>query len=301
MTIFKLWILFLFFIGISLALAARQVIPFEMAGKMILVKASVDGVNGNFILDTGISNLVLNSSYFKGQSTTKIFYGVNGTAGSLNESYTTLQIGELIWKNVYAEVIEMQVVEDSKGFPIHGLIGTDVFRNYLLMIDFARMELELRPLDKSKESPLTVDELPIETMSFIYKGGIPMVTLYAGNLALKLTIDTGAEINLFSNKLLPKLEEFVSQKQEGRFGGFGQEAKQTIIGKLSGLQTDSRTLTMMNTAFSDLTHYNIHSGGAEADGILGYEFLTQFRVAFNFKKREIYLWQNDQSLVAEVD
>lgn len=301
MTIFKLLAVLLFFIGISVAFAANQVIPFEMAGKMILVKATVDGVTGNFILDTGISNLVLNSSYFKGQSTTKVFYGVNGTAGSLEESYTTLQIGELHWKNVYAEVIEMQVVEDSKGLPIHGLIGTDVFRNYLLMIDFGRMELELRPLDKSKESPLTVDDLPTETMSFIYKGGIPMVTLYAGNLALKLTVDTGAEINLFSNKLLPKLEEFVSQKQEGRYGGFGQEAKRTIIGKLSGLHTDSHNLTKMNTAFSDLTHYNIHSGGADADGILGYEFLSQFRVAFNFKKREIYLWQNDQSLIAEVD
>ncbi len=40
-------------------------IPFTRAGNLILIQATVDTVQGNFILDTGAPNLVLNLTYFR--------------------------------------------------------------------------------------------------------------------------------------------------------------------------------------------------------------------------------------------
>jgi hypothetical protein len=51
----------------------------------------------------------------------------------------------------------------------------------------------------------------------------------------------------------------------------------------------------------DLDHWNRVTYGPSADGILGYEFLKQFTVGINFKKKEIHLWdfaQPVQQLVA---
>ncbi|MEB2779761.1 pepsin/retropepsin-like aspartic protease family protein [Algoriphagus sp. C2-6-M1] len=298
MTIFRLCF-FLLLIGIKTSIASNSKIPFEIAGKMILLKATVGGETGNFILDTGVSDLLLNSKYFKGKPGSKVFYGINGEIGQLAVSHVTLQIDENQWNNVYAEVIPMQALEDSKGFPIHGLIGTTVFRQYLLLIDFDRLEIELQSYEKNGESTgILIGGLPNEILPFKYKGGTPLVTVYAGEKELKLTIDTGAEINLFADKLLSELGSQLEQMRQRSVGGLGQVVNVTTVGILKGLRMESLFLADMNTAFSSLTHYNIYAGGPEADGILGYEFLSQFRVAFNFKKREIYLWKREPVLLA---
>ena len=41
------------------------VIPFNRVGNLIVIKARVDTIEGNFILDTGAPNLVLNLTYFR--------------------------------------------------------------------------------------------------------------------------------------------------------------------------------------------------------------------------------------------
>ena len=41
------------------------IIPFSRAGNLIVVKAKADTIEGNFILDTGAPNLVLNIIYFR--------------------------------------------------------------------------------------------------------------------------------------------------------------------------------------------------------------------------------------------
>jgi hypothetical protein len=33
--------------------------------------------------------------------------------------------------------------------------------------------------------------------------------------------------------------------------------------------------------------------GPDLDGLLGQEFLKHFRTAFNFKKKEVYLWNEE--------
>ncbi|HYH13741.1 MAG TPA: hypothetical protein VD794_00880, partial [Flavisolibacter sp.] len=43
---------------------ASCVIPFTRVGNLILVKAHIDSIVGNFILDTGAPHLILNITYF---------------------------------------------------------------------------------------------------------------------------------------------------------------------------------------------------------------------------------------------
>jgi hypothetical protein len=45
--------------------SSSGVIPFTRAGNLIVVKAKVDTMEGNFILDTGSPHLVLNLTYFR--------------------------------------------------------------------------------------------------------------------------------------------------------------------------------------------------------------------------------------------
>ena len=264
---------------------AQNGIPFQLANKLIVVRGVVDGKPGNYILDTGISNLVLNARYFTGRPSEKVYYGLNGRAGKLAINYSSVHIGDHLLKKVYAEIIPLPTLEAKLGIPIHGLLGTSVFRKSILAIDFQQREVLLYPSDQRETGSRTArGRAPADTLVFKYKGGTPLIKLYAGGVELKVTVDTGAEINLLDNQHLEKFADLLVQRRKKRIGGFGQSAQETTFGRLSGLHTDSVDLAVMNTAFIDLAHFNRSVDGLDADGIVGYEFLRQFRVAINFRK-----------------
>lgn len=298
MASFKLYIaLFLVVSFNSILLGSYATIPFQVEGKLIIIEATVDGQKGNFILDTGISELLLNNRYYEGHETSKRYYGLNGQGGTMELGRPTVQIGEQNWGRVYAQIVPMVAIERSKGIRIHGLLGTEVFKKHILMIDYSKGELRLYPLDRNGENgSFAQGPIPDEVLAFKYKGGTPLINLQVGGKKLKLALDTGAEVNLFADKYLEQLGSFIKQRRQQRFHGFGNKGQKATFASLSGVQTAFREIAEMKTAFANLDHYNRHVIGPKTDGIMGYEFLQQFRVAFNFKKREVYLWEKENTL-----
>lgn len=303
MASFKLYIaLFLMVSFNNILLGSYATIPFQVEGKLIIIEATVDGQKGNFILDTGISELLLNNRYYEGHQTSKRYYGLNGQGGTMELGRPTVQIGEQSWGRVHAQIVPMVAIERSKGIRIHGLMGTEVFKKHTLMIDYSKRELRLYPLDRNGEnSSFAQEPLPDEVLAFKYKGGTPLINLHIGGKQLKLALDTGAEVNLFAHKYLDQLASFIKQRRQQRFHGFGNKGQKATFASLSGLQTTLGEVAEMNTAFANLDHYNRHVIGPKTDGIIGYEFLQQFRVAFNFKKREVYLWEKEERIFASTD
>jgi hypothetical protein len=273
-------------------------VPFQLAGKLIIMRCTVDGQTGNFILDTGVPNLMLNARYFQGEPADREFRGLNGHVGHLTVCMPDLQIGEYTWEKTYAEVVPMQGVENSKGIPIHGLLGTKLFRNYILWIDYQSLEIRLFPLDKTGTNPdfLQLTQ-PFEVLPFKWKSSTPLITVHMYSTELSLTMDTGAEINLIWNKYKDELSVQSMVEEERRFGGLGTLSQQVTVRSLSSSLVNNLTSGPMKTAFVDLTDYNRFVQGPVAHGIFGYEFLSQFLVAFNFKKRELYLWKKEDVLL----
>lgn len=296
----KLYITLVLLLSFNTLQAQYATIPFQLAGKLIIIRATVGGQPGNFILDTGITDLVLNSRYFNGEPATARlqFNGLNGKSETIQQCRRSLEIGEQRWGVVNARVVSMQALESINGIPIHGLIGTDILQTHILLIDYQKLEIELYPINRKGENTAFAHLTPPdEVLAFKNKGGTPLISLHVGGLDLNLTLDTGAEVNLFAKKYLDQLDAFIGQRQQRRFSGFGQKAQEATFAPLSGVHTNLQEVAEMNTAFADLSHYNRHVPGPKADGIVGYEFLQQFRIAFNFKKREIYLWKIEDGLV----
>jgi len=291
MTNLKLTVFVFVLIAIKTTTTANTAIPFQLAGKLIIVRATVDGQAGNFILDTGVADLVLNARYFEGEPTGRIFHGVNGQSGSLAISNPSLQIGDQCWKSVYAEVIPMIQLESSKGIPVHGMLGANLFRKYTLLIDLQKLEIELFPVGKRGAQPgFLLQDPPAEIIPFHYKGATPLISVNMGSLELRLTVDTGAEVNLIDKKYQHELDGYLQDFEQKDLGGFGRQAKSVTVANLSGARIGLLTGKPMRTAFVNLGQLNRFVPGYWADGIIGYELLRQFRIAFNFKKREMYLW-----------
>ncbi len=277
-------------------IAASTTISFQLVDKLIVIQARVDGRVGNFILDTGVPYLMLNAKYFKGKPVDKNFYGLNGQTGKVAIRQVGVEIEANSWKSVYAEIISMDLLERSKNLAIHGLLGMNLFRNYELSIDVQNQEITLRPLSgKSIDQALSPDLLSTASFSFKCKGRSPIIKAQVGQIDMKFMIDTGAEINILHEKYEEKLQDYINGSEDVRLKGLGKKIKTGVAGKLSQIKIGGYDCQPMKALFISMNHLNQNVSGPLIDGILGYEFLKQFLVTINFKKRKLYFRPYEQS------
>lgn len=112
----------------------------------LLIKASINGVKGNFILDTGASNSCVGFESIElfqltaGSSTTKASGA--GATGMLTQiaKNNNLQLGK--WKNheFHLVIFDLSHVNEAlqqyKAKPVHGIIGADVLLQGKAIIDY---------------------------------------------------------------------------------------------------------------------------------------------------------------------
>lgn len=276
--------------------ASYHNIPFRMAGKLIIVEAMVNGERGNFILDTGTSELVLNSRYATGVEQEKIFKGVNGRTGKIQTDYVNFELGNLKWKSVYAEIIPLEHLERIKGIPIQGLIGSKLLRLFELIIDLKEMKMDI--IRASHKDPMgSISVPPLAIMPLRLKGASPVIQATLGQETLNLMIDTGAEYNLIDKKHNELLQVYLSNPTERLISSFAKTDKKVVAGKLAGMRIGANNCQAMNTFLMNLSDLNRTLPGPKIDGILGFEWLKQYKVSINFKQREVRLWHSDKSLI----
>ena len=99
------------------------IIPFSKVGNLIIVKAVVDSIEGNFILDTGAPYLILNVVYFRDYPVTVLSdhepTGMTGGATLVNRTNVkAFSFGELKYDFTDADLVDLGHTENRKGIKI---------------------------------------------------------------------------------------------------------------------------------------------------------------------------------------
>ncbi len=122
----------------------------------ILIKVSINGINGNFILDTGASNSCVGfesiekfSLQAKKSATKASGAGATGMITKV-ASDNLLQIGRWKWQDFHLVVFDLSHVNNAlleyKAKPVDGIIGADVLLKGKAIIDYAGGFLYLKKL-----------------------------------------------------------------------------------------------------------------------------------------------------------
>lgn len=120
----------------------------------LLIKAKINGVLGNFILDTGASNSCVgfeNIDYFNltaGKSKTKAAgAGATGMFTQLAKN-NSLKIGRWKTNEFHLIIFDMthvnQALQQYKAKPVHGIIGADILLEGKAIIDYSNHCLYLK-------------------------------------------------------------------------------------------------------------------------------------------------------------
>ena len=269
-------------------------IPFTLAGRLIIVEAKVDTLEGHFIVDTGAERLVLNQKYFKPEprGMEVAAFGNTGLVGSVSQKEVdTLHIDQLSIMNLRAHLVDLGHIEQKKNTRILGILGYTVFENFEMFIDFQHSRIVLSRVDRNgiRLDSILAWELPYDSLRFNLIKHIIVVDATVDNVKLHLMLDSGAELNLIDRRVNRKvLDRFTIIKRVNLIGA-GKKEVEVLAGTLSNVRCGNQHCESMNTLLTSMNDINT-TFGVTLNGILGYEFLSKRRVMINYKKRKLYFF-----------
>jgi len=274
----------------------RLVLPFKRVGNLILIEANVDGVFGDFIFDTGAPHLVLNKKYFPKAPLLASIEGAGVTGGIstvIQSKVKNIDFGGLAYENVNVDLIDLTHLEDRKGERIFGLLGINLFSKFEIIIDYENASLTFHLLGKKgvrlMQDSLTsmIDSLPIIALEINHK--VIVVKGEINEKRLRFCLDTGAETNVVNANLSKKVLDGIEITSKVNIRGTGAQRSEALLGNIKTLKIGSQEFVGLRTSVMNMNSIS-QVYGTTIDGMLGYDFLSQSKVAINFYKGELRLW-----------
>lgn len=286
----------------SLQTMERVDIPFEYQNNLIIINVLFQGmVPLKFIFDTGAEYSILSKKEITdvlGIPYQREFKLIGSDMSTEITAYLIsgiqLQISDLLLPNRAMLVLDEDHLhlESVTGVQMHGIIGSDIFKRYVVKIDYRKKMISLFQAETFKLPKKGFEEMDIE----IYRNK-PYIKdniwfSPTDSLPVKLLIDTGAALSLLlhtnTDERLQVPEGAVLGKLAFGLGGFIEGH----LGRIRRLELGVFELQEVLTNFQDL-NINLDTTFLNSrNGVIGNQVLNRFDVIFHYPFQKLYLRPN---------
>ena len=277
---------------------AQTVLPFRFVNNHIYVDAKLNGRTFSLLVDTGASNLVT--------PTTARALGVNvfgaarvdGTGeGSEDAAFTRIAsvgIGDATLRNQLFTVVPLEAFADIEGVPFHGIIGYELFKRFIVRIDYEARTLTL------SDPRRWIQDMRAFPLPIVFNGSVPEVDGSIDGVAGTFDIDTGSRVSLGLNSPFVQLHALRAQFKpsiEAVTGwGLGGATRGTVARakrlRLGPLNVDNVVVDMSLHKQGALSH-------AAPAGNIGSGLLKRFTVTFDYSAGRIYFEPNARNALGD--
>ena len=186
-------------------------IPFKLVDHLIVVEAELLNQKGNFIIDTGSENLILNQVHFpnfyeyqrKKEASSGILQAIDNP---YEKRIKELALSHFKLKNRTSDVINLSHIEKSKKIKLLGIIGYSILKDYEVFIDLHLNQITLTKVDRfgNKLSDNVYLEKIVDSIDFTLKNHTIVVSGTINYQKVRLGIDTAAEFNQINKSINKK-------------------------------------------------------------------------------------------------
>jgi hypothetical protein len=309
----RLWSVFLLFCTLSttsiaqhadlyLHKSAKRVdIPFEYKNGFIIIDIILNDVFPlRFIMDTGAEHTILT----KREITDILQVNYDRKLPLMGADLRTelyaylargikLQLGNVIGLNRSILVLEEDYIqfETFTGMNIHGILGADFFRRFVVKINYHKQVISLIA-PRHFTPPSNYSCLPIQIERYKPYYNALVYTSQDSMLELKLLLDTGASLAmLLEVSSHPNLElpERVIPSTLGL--GLGGDVK-GYMGKITALNLQGFEIPEVITHFQDLSFLTDSLPVYNRNGLIGNDILSKFTLIIDYYNQKLYLSPN---------
>jgi hypothetical protein len=278
-------------------------IKFKSSSNLIIIPVRInDSDTLNFILDTGVRYPIitelpfvnkLNLNYLMPTPVKGLGEGVELTA--YRSANNTLNISGLTARNQEVQMIidENFQISHILGIPVHGLIGFNLFKDYIVEIDYLNEKITLNKPEYFKYRDNKKDII----MPLNFDGNKPYVnttieTDDSIKVPVKLLVDTGASDALWLSEKsddrinYPKnhVETFIGRGLSGDLYG--------VKGRIEAIWVGPLVLPQPIVAFPDSEVIDQLISSNDRNGTIGAEILRRFHVTIDYRNSRLTLRPN---------
>ncbi len=282
-------------------------IHFDMVHNLMIIPVFINGSDTlKFILDTGVSHTMITSLKGSYGATFNFAREINLMGlGEGNEIKAYHSFGNVIElpgvigfnQNVIILKDEFDYLSQGLGTQIHGLIGYDVFENFVVEIDYKSRKLTLyepnfyaeRRRDRYMRK---MDQVPMEVVKrkpYVYAN---VEDVYGNEEKSKFLVDSGAShaLTLFTstiqNIMVPDnaIYTFIGVGLSGDIYG--------EIGKANNIELGKYKLKKPLVTFPDDASVQISNYEKDRSGSIGADILKRFTVVFDYDRGEMLIKPN---------
>ncbi|WP_233265896.1 aspartyl protease family protein [Formosa sp. L2A11] len=277
-------------------------IRFKLINNLIVIPVEVNGVPLSFILDSGVSKPIVFSFLNKRDTlqinNTEAFFlrglGDGKSFEALKSKHNMLKIGDAVSLNQ-----DMYAIHDASlnftpqlGVPIHGIIGFDLFKDFIVEINYASRYIVLHNIESYRYKKCK----KCETVNLEFYNNKPYlnaeVKLNDTKIPVKLLIDSGGSdaLWLFEDNALKLYED------KSYFKDFlGRGLSGSVYGKRAKIQElniKSFSLQSVNVAYPDAEAIQLAKRVEERNGSISGNVLKRFNVIVDYRKAKLTLKKN---------
>jgi hypothetical protein len=279
-----------------------QKVKFELVNNLIIIPIEVNGAELSFILDSGVNKPILfnlsDKDSIQINNVSEIVIkglGEGEPIDALSSDTNIFKIGKAFNKDQLLYVVMDKELNLSPrlGLPVHGIIGYDLFRDFVVEINYSSKYLKLHDPDlyiSKKSSKVRTIPLRIVQNKAYVKGHVFIED--KRGIPVELLIDSGSSDAVW---LFEDLEKGLGVPKKNYLDFLGQGLSGSIYGKrtkIDGINLGGFQLRDAKTAFPDLQYFNSITSFGNRNGSLGGEVLKRFTLVFNYGNRTLSLRKN---------
>tara|TARA_R110000744_G_scaffold3911_5_gene14420 strand:- start:422 stop:1753 length:1332 start_codon:yes stop_codon:yes gene_type:complete len=275
-------------------------VKFQLINNLIVIPIEVNGSELSFVLDSGVGTPILfnlaDQDSIQLNNVTEITINGLGEGDPINALKSTgnfVQLGNAknTSQNMYVVMDAGINFSPSLGIPVHGIIGYDLFRDFVVDINYINKTIKF--YDPNLYKYRTSKNTRVVDMSVIrrkaYLDAFVMINK-TDEIPVKMLLDTGSSdaVWLFEDERiqLPEkhYEVFLGQGLAGNIYG-----KRT---KINHLKIADFILSDAKAAFPDMETFTTITDFGGRNGSLGGEVIKRFNIAFDYTNKKLILTKN---------
>ncbi|MGJ8714676.1 MAG: aspartyl protease family protein [Maribacter stanieri] len=275
-------------------------VKFQLINNLIVIPIEVNGSELSFVLDSGVGTPILfnlaDQDSIQLNNVTEITINGLGEGDPINALKSTgnfVQLGNAknTSQNIYVVMDAGINFSPSLGIPVHGIIGYDLFRDFVVDINYINKTIKF--YDPNLYKYRTSKNTRVVDMSVIrrkaYLDAFVMINK-TDEIPVKMLLDTGSSdaVWLFEDERiqLPEkhYEDFLGQGLAGNIYG-----KRT---KINHLKIADFILSDAKAAFPDMETFTTITDFGGRNGSLGGEVIKRFNIAFDYTNKKLILTKN---------
>lgn len=278
-------------------------IKFKSSSNLIIIPVTINESDTlNFILDTGVRYPIitelpfvnkLNLNYLMPVQIKGLGEGVELTA--YRSANNTMSISGLTARNQEVQMIidENFQISHILGIPVHGLIGFNLFKDYIVEIDYINEKITLNKPEYYKYRDRRKDIImPLNFDNNKPYVNTEIITDDSTKVPVKLLVDTGASDAIWLSEKsderiqFPKkhIETFIGRGLSGDLFG--------IKGRIEGIWVGPLILPQPIVAFPNSELIDQLMSSNDRNGTIGAEILRRFYVTIDYRNSRLTLRPN---------